>query len=265
MAVSIEKTGKTVQHAINDALEELNLTAEEVVIEVLDEGDSGLLGIGRRPAVVRVTKDEQPVQTLPDETTLPDVDDAAGLDIESERPMADGTDTEVAEPYYGDDDSEDNDEIAPETPAESEAVAYVASILSGIGIHGRISSYRETDTVYIDVMGEDCGAAIGRHGETLDALQYLTSLVANQSSEEHVRVLVDIDGYRRRREDTLVNMASRAADKVLSSGNPYRLQPMSPAERRIVHSSLQGFAGITTYSEGDDPRRRVVIAPADDI
>ncbi|NCC47587.1 MAG: protein jag [Clostridia bacterium] len=266
MAVSIEKTGKTVQHAINDALEALGLTADEVVIEVLDEGDSGLLGIGRRPAQVRVTKDEEPVQTLPDETQLPQVDgfpEDLAEDLPSQTTDPDKTD--VSEPYYGDDDNADNDEGEPETPAEAEAVAYVASILSGIGIHGRISSYRDGETVYIDVMGEDCGAAIGRHGETLDALQYLTSLVANQFSEEHVRIIVDIDGYRRRREDTLINMASRAADKVLSSGNPYRLQPMSPAERRIVHSSLQGFAGITTFSEGDDPRRRVVIAPADDI
>lgn len=263
MAVSIEKSGKTVQHAINDALEALNASADDVVIEVLDEGEpGGILGIGRKPAKVRVTLDDMQTDAV--------VEDAA-----TTPGMANRSDQDDV--YYGDDDElaedsdedaserdEDSDEIGLESPEEAEATAYVASILSGIGIHGRISSYREDNTVYIDVNGEDCGAAIGRRGETLDALQYLATLVANKNSEERVRVMLDIDGYRRRREDSLINLADRTARKVMKSGRPFRLQAMSPAERRIVHSSLQQFDGITTYSEGDDPQRRVVIAPASD-
>ncbi len=126
------------------------------------------------------------------------------------------------------------------------------SILSGIGIHGRISSYRDGETVYIDVMGEDCGAAIGRHGETLDALQYLTCMVANQFSEEHVRIIVDIDGYRRRREDTLIIWPSRAVIKY-SVPPPVSASADVSAERRIVHSSLQGFAGIKPSVKGMTP------------
>lgn len=255
MAESVEVTGKTVQHAINDALEQLGVSSDDVLIEVLDEGESGgLLGIGRKPAKVRVSLAQE------DQT-----------DNEEDRRVGLPEDVD----YYGDEeddessDEEGNDEEAEasevtESPEEAEATAYVASILSGIGIHGRISSYRDDDTIYIDVAGEDCGAAIGRHGETLDALQYLATLVANKISQSRVRVILDIDEYRRRRESNLVDMADRMAEKVLSSGKPYRLKPMSPADRRIVHSSLQRFEGITTFSEGNDPRRRVVIAPEDE-
>ncbi len=233
MPISIEKTGKTVQQAINDALEELGLTDDDVVIEVLDEGDNGgLLGLGRRPAKVRVTADDQ-----------------------SETPGDEGL---PANEYYGDDDEYAGD---PETPEEAETASYVAAILSGIGIHGKISSFRDGDTLHIEVNGRDCGAAIGRHGETLEAIQYLASLVANKYSEERIRVIVDIGGYRRRRENTLINLAERTADKVLNSGHSINLEPMNPAERRIIHSTLQDFPGVTTYSEGEEPERHVVIAP----
>ncbi|MGI6334538.1 MAG: RNA-binding cell elongation regulator Jag/EloR [Saccharofermentanales bacterium] len=229
MALSIEKSGKTVQRAINEALDELGLSVDDVVIEVLDEGEPGLLGLGRRPATVRITVEE------------PDQD----------------RDTETTE-YYGDDEDYAGD---PETPEEAETMDYVASILSGIGIHGRISSYREGDTLHIDVTGQDCGAAIGRRGETLDAIQYLASLVANRVSETRIRVIVDIAGYRRRRQETLIGIAQRTAKKVARSGELFNLEPMNPAERRIIHAALQDFPGVTTYSEGEDAKRHVVVAP----
>ena len=232
MGKFVEKTAKTVQIAINEALEELGATPDDVIIEVLDEGEGGgLLGIGRRPARVRVSLDT----------------DSEAVQEEPETPE-----------YYGDDAYSGD----PETPEEAETTAYVASILSGIGIHGKISSYREDGTLYIDVNGNDCGAAIGRHGETLEAIQYLASLVANKVSEERIRVILDIGGYRRRRESTLINMAERAAEKVVRSGRNFALEPMNPAERRIVHSALQTYPGVTTFSEGEEPDRHVIIAPS---
>ena len=104
-----------------------------------------------------------------------------------------------------------------------------------------------------------CGAAIGRHGETLDAISYLTSLVANKYSEEHIRVSLDIGGYKKRREAMLISMAQKAASRASRSGRPVALEAMNPAERRIVHSALQTFSGITTHSEGEEPYRRVVV------
>ncbi len=244
MALSIEKTAKTVQQAINDALDELGLSVEDVIIEVLEEGESGgILGLGRKQAKVRVTVENPAAQEEPAEF--------AEADMESAEPE---------EEYYGDEEYAGD----PETPEEAETSAYVASILSGIGIHGKISSYRDGDTLHIEVTGPDCGAAIGRHGETLEAIQYLASLVANKISEERIRVILDIGGYRRRRENTLIGMAERAADKVVHSGVNFSLEPMNASERRIIHSALQSFPGVTTFSEGEEPQRHVVIAPRQD-
>jgi spoIIIJ-associated protein len=231
MGTIVEKTAKTVQIAINEALDELGATADDVVIEVLDEGEGGgILGIGRRPAKVRVSLETE---------------------LAPSNPETEG------QAYYGDD-SYSGD---PESPEEAEATAYVAAVLSGIGIHGKISSYREENTLFIDVNGSDCGAAIGRHGETLEAIQYLASLVANKASQERVRVILDIGGYRRRREITLISMAEKAAESVVRNGRNFTLEPMNPSERRIVHSALQSFPGVMTYSEGEEPERHVIIAP----
>lgn len=232
MSLMVEKTGKTVQQAINDALSELQAAPEDVLIEVLDEGESGgLLGLGRRPARVRVS-------------------------VVAEEPLPEADTAELV--YYGDDEYAGD----PETPEEAETTNYVAAILSGIGIHGKISSYREDNTLHIDVTGSDCGAAIGHHGETLDAIQYLASLVANKHASEHVRVALDISGYRQRRESMLTTMAERAAEKVSRTGRAFRMEPMNPAERRIIHACLQNYPGVTTHSEGEEPERHVIISPA---
>jgi spoIIIJ-associated protein len=247
VALSIEKSARSVQQAINDALDELGLSVDDVVIEILDEGESGgLLGLGRKMARIRVTVDEPVVDQLPEDEPVESISEES--DAESD------TDLFSSESYAGD----------PETPEEAETSAYVANILSGIGIHGKISSYREGDTLRVDVSGPDCGAAIGRHGETLEAIQYLASLVANKYSEERVRVILDIGGYRRRRESTLISIAERTADKVSRSGQAINLEPMNAAERRIIHSALQNYPGVTTFSEGEDPERHVIIAPSQD-
>ena len=265
MPLSVEKTGRSVQQAINDALEELGMTDDEVIIEVLDEGEAGLLGLGRRPARVRVTADEEPAAVVdssftgedsePDEHGYPA---DGGYAANGRLPADNGLPAELADDYFGDDEYAGDQE----TPEEAETVAYVAAILSGIGIHGKISSFRDGDTLHIDVMGRDCGAAIGRHGETLEAIQYLASLVANKASTERIRIVVDIGGYRRRRENTLISLAERTAEKVSLSSERISLEPMNPAERRIIHSALQDYPGITTFSEGEEPERHIVIAPS---
>lgn len=225
MEKTVTKTAKTVEEAIFLAVEELGVSEDEAVVEIIDEGASGgFLGMGKKLATVQVT-----------------------ANVSEEEPV-----------YYGDDESFEGDAV---TEAEDEAVAFVAEILSGIGIHGKLDSYREADTIYIRVTGQDCGAAIGRHGETLDAISYLTSLVANKHSEERIRVSLDIGGYKKRREAMLVTMAQKAASRAARSGRPVELEAMNPAERRIIHSALQTFAGVSTHSEGEEPQRRVVVSP----
>lgn len=229
MAIIVETTGKTIQEAIKAALSQLKVSEEDVVIEVLDEGDAGgILGIGKKNAKVRVTLEEEQDKTQ---------DEAI---------------------YYGDD---ENYAGEAETPEETAALDFISKVLSGIGVRGNISSYREDDTVYINVTGRDVGAIIGRRGETLDSMQYLTSLVMNRHSEQRYRVILDIGGYRKRREETLVSLAKRTAEKVIKIQKSYEMEPMNAAERRIIHSTLQNFPGVTTFSEGEDPERCVIIAP----
>ena len=228
MEKTVVKTGKTVDEAIESALAELGVSKEDAKIEVINEPAGGFLGLGSKEAEVKVTAD-----------------------------VSDAEEEEVV--YYGDDESFEGDAVSE---AEDAAVQFVAEVLSGIGIHGNIDSYREDDAIYISVSGADCGAAIGRHGETLESISYLTNLIANKHSEERVHVHLDVGGYKRHREQVIKNLADRAASKVRRTGRKVAMEAMNPAERRIVHSYLQDINGVTTHSEGEEPDRRVIVTPA---
>ena len=235
MGKSVIKTGATVDEAIEAALSELGCTKEQVTIEVVEEGtEGGFLGLGRKDAEVKVTVNS----------------DEAAAPAES----ADDT-------YYGDDESFEGDAVSE---AEDAAANFVAEVLSGIGIHGNMDSYREDDTIYISVTGSDCGAAIGRHGETLEAISYMTNLIANKHSEQRVHVYLDVGGYRKHREQVIKGLADKAVSKVRRSGRKVMMEAMSPAERRIVHSYLHDVNGVTTHSEGVEPNRCVVVTPDTD-
>ena len=236
MEKSVVKTGATVDEAIEAALTELGCTKEQATIEVIEEGtEGGFLGLGRKDAQVRVTVNAE---------------DAAP----SESAEADDT-------YYGDDENFEGDAVSE---AEDAAANFVAEVLSGIGIHGNMDSYREDDTIYISVTGSDCGAAIGRHGETLEAISYMTNLIANKHSEQRVHVYLDVGGYRKHREQVIKGLADKAVSRVRRSGRKVTMEAMSPAERRIVHSYLQDVNGVTTHSEGVEPNRCVVVTPDTD-
>ncbi len=226
MEKSVTKTAKSVEEAVELALAELGVEKDQANVEVLEE-EKGFLGLGTKEVTVRVTAD-----------------------------VAEAEEEDDGDVYYGDDESFEGDEAGE---AEDAAVSFVAEVLSGIGIHGKLDSYREEDVIYITVNGQDCGAAIGRHGETLDSISYLTNLVANRHSEERLRVVLDIGGYRKHREEVLISMAHKAANHVLRSKRAYVLEAMNPSERRIVHAELQNVKGVTTHSEGEEPNRKVVV------
>ena len=227
MEKTITKTGKTVEEAIKAALEELGVAEENCKIEIISEPKGGFMGLGGKEAEDKVTADIE--------------------DSEAE---------EEDVVYYGDDESFEGDAVSE---AEDAAVRFVAEVLSGIGIHGNMDSYREDDTIYISVSGNDCGSAIGRHGETLEAITYMTTLIANKHSEERVRVHLDVGGYRKHREQVLINLANKAAFKVRKTGRKVVMEPMTPSERRLVHSHLQSFNGVETHSEGEEPNRRIIV------
>lgn len=146
------------------------------------------------------------------------------------------------------------------TPAV-EAKRFVDGLLQHMGIEGEaFLSEGEDGQILIDVRGEDMGAVIGRRGDTLDAIQYLTSLTVNRGKEEHIRVAIDTEGYRAKREESLQRLARKMAGKVLKYRKNMTLEPMNPYERRIIHATLQEYQGVTTYSTGTEPNRRVVVA-----
>ncbi|MCR4398445.1 MAG: protein jag [Firmicutes bacterium] len=200
---SVEKRGKTVEEAVNLALQELGVGRDAVSIEVLEEGAKGLFGLlGSRGARVRVT-------VKPEKGTF-----VKGL--------------------LGD----------------------VARAL-GITLFSRVT---ETDEyIFVEVTGSEAGMLIGRHGQALDSLQYLINVAAQRVCDDKRRVVVDIEGYRKRREEVLRRVAERAAEKVKRTGKPVVLDPMPPHERRIVHLALQKDETVETHSEGEEPYRRIVI------
>ncbi len=207
MAYSIEKTGKTVQEAITAALSELNLTEEDVDIEVIEEGTKGIFGIiGSKVARIKVTVREE---------------NNNRCDIASD---------------------------------------FLYTILNNMEVEADISVSEDDENIVVDINGDDIGIIIGRRGETMDALQYLTSLVVNKEYEDYKRVILNVENYRQKREETLVKLANRLAEKVVKYKKPVTLEPMNPYERRIIHSSLQGHRSVETFSTGEEPKRKVVIA-----
>ncbi len=202
MAISIEKTAKTVQEAVALALDELNSDESRVDIEVLDEGTKGIFGIRSKMARVRVT--------------------------------------------------------VKETSADK-AKTFLFDVFAKMNINVALDVEEDEESVMIKINGKDIGIIIGRRGETLDSLQYLTSLVVNKNRENYQRVVLDVENYRQKREDTLISLANRLAERVVKYKKNITLEPMNPYERRVIHSSLQNHRYVETYSVGDEPNRKVVI------
>jgi spoIIIJ-associated protein len=141
------------------------------------------------------------------------------------------------------------------------ARTFLQEVTEKMDLDVSIKVFVSAETVYVDIEGPDSGTIIGKRGQTLDAIQYLTSLVVNKDKEGYLRVVIDAEGYRRKRELTLEKLANRLADKAQRSGRSIRLEPMNPYERKVIHTALQSRPEVTTKSEGEEPYRRVIIEP----
>jgi len=148
-----------------------------------------------------------------------------------------------------------------ETPVSNEAKEYLEGLLKRMDVDIELTAFQNEDGIFLSAKGPDAGTLIGYRGETLDALQYLVSLKVNKGEDDYKRVSLDAEDYRAKREEILVKLANRLADKAVKTGRKVALEPMNPYERRILHSALQGHPGVRTHSEGVDPYRRVVITP----
>ncbi|MBQ6426308.1 MAG: protein jag [Clostridia bacterium] len=265
---SMEFSGRTVDEAIFVGLNEMGVTIDEVEIETLQDETKGLFGFGARQARVRLTERETPVsmdfQHIREEQPQREKKDRPqGRRGESRknsnsrrkghRDTRDAGRREPADRYQYDRD------LVKEVPGSK----FLADLLVKMGVHSALSAVKADGGYRICIETDTDGLLIGRRGETLDAIQYLTSLVANQGREDYVRITIDTEGYRSRREDTLRRLAKREAVHVLETGRPVALEAMNPYERRVLHCALQDMEGVVTYSEGEEPDRHVVIAPAE--
>jgi spoIIIJ-associated protein len=266
----IESKGKTVDEAVFSGLLKMDLSIDEVDIEILDEG-GGLF----KSAKVRMTKKK--------DSELPGKIEMAGEKLETPPAKRETPRYEAPRREARRDDKKGRapqrrreydqmyerkaEEAEPVTPKEpqNDAEKFLYGLFERMGINVTLKSEKlQDDILRIDMSGRAMGMLIGRRGETLDALQYLTSLVSNNGKEEYLKVMLDTENYRKKREEALKRLALRLADKVVKSGKKVVLEPMNPYERRILHATLQDHPGITTYSEGEDPFRSVVVALKDE-
>ena len=142
-----------------------------------------------------------------------------------------------------------------------EAMVFMRDTISKMGVDASVEQEERSEGIYFNIVGSDIGILIGKRGQTLDSLQYLVNLVANRHAENHIRLYLDAEGYRERRKEALETLASRLSDKALRTDREVRLEPMNAHERKIIHTALQNIDEVSTYSEGQEPHRRIVIVP----
>ncbi len=251
MTKYLETTGRTEQAAIDAALEQLGLDRDEVSVEILDRPKQGFLGIGSTPARVRVSyegPDDEP-EEAPAEVEAPKAPEKVVYEApkKQEKPAPKG----ILEPE-------------PTTPVDDDAAQAITAFLTGLLQYMDMDctvtvglSQRGAYEVRLD--GDDLGRIIGRRGDTLDAIQQLTGYAVNRGRRERIRVHLDAEGYRARREESLAAMARRQAEKAIRYQRSVTLEPMNAYERHVVHTALQGYPHISTHSEGAEPNRRTVI------
>lgn len=225
-------TGKTVEDAVEQGLSRLGTSREHVSVTVLEQPSKGFLGfIGARKAKIELT-------LLPESAV-----DEAATEASSSMQYAPAI---AAEP-------------ASDIDPYEEAVRFVRETAVGMGLEVELKLRHGKGESVLDISGTDLGMLIGRRGQTLDALQYLTNIVANRYAAHYVKIVLDVENFRLRRQQTLENLAERLAVQVIQTGKEIILEPMPSNERKIIHATLQRYAGVRTFSKGDEPHRRVII------
>jgi spoIIIJ-associated protein len=243
---TLEIIAPTVEEAIAQGLEQLGLTADAVSVEVLDTANKGLFGLGKSQVRVRLT------------VNGPESEEAVEVE-----PAAFESDPEPA-PVQKAAPTLEHDVLLDRTES------VISKLIHMMGLEAQVSAhYGDTDRddrryINVDVRGKDLSVLIGRRSETLNAFQYVASLIIGKDTQQFVQLTVDVEGYRERREKQLVQMANRMADQVAKNGRKQTLEPMPSAERRIIHIALREHPAVTTESTGEEPYRKVVILPKED-
>jgi len=300
MARTIDATGRSIDEAIFNGLKELEISIDEVEIDIIQQESKGILGIGAKPAIVRLTEREPEDVVMP-EYLNPENQRRERSDRREKRDRRDRRDrrerTESAESAQAEEaaepaaesaevseerprrerrdrrrkgDRERNDRREPKEPPEgfteeaaegNPAAEFLKGLLQHMNVEGTVLAKAEDEGIRLYIDKSTMGMLIGHRGETLDAMQYLTSLAVNRNrkQEGYTRVSIDTEGYREKREETLARLARKIAGQVKATGRSRTLEPMNPYERRVLHATLQNHPYVATRSEGEEPNRRVVI------
>ena len=270
---SIRVSAKTVDDAITEALIQLGVTSDRLEYEVIEKGSPGFLGIGMKQAVIEARRKPEPepepeqeeISVRPEKPEIKETEKEAPVSAKKERSEKKSKKEKEVK--------EIKEEAKPEEPKREETVLaevqdvtiqaveeFLRNTLNAMDMEVEIKSEIDSDgSLSINMTGEHMGILIGKRGQTLDALQYLANRVANKHQEGYVRVKLDTENYRARREETLRHLAKNIAHKVKRTRRPVALEPMNPYERRIIHSALQSDPYVTTHSEGEEPYRKVVV------
>ena len=238
----IETTGKTERDALNKALKELGLEEDDISIEVITRAKTGFLGIGSCPAKIRVTYE------VPDEPA-PVAEEPAPT-VEPEAPTAEPVEAPVEAPVM---------EADPERKEKIET--FLTGLLERLEVPAEIKlQVNEAGIYQVELVGKNLGALIGRRGETLDAIQQLTNYAVNRGQSKRIRIHIDAENYRAKREESLQRLARKTAGKALKYRRNMMLEPMNAYERHVIHAALQSYnPAISTYSTGTEPNRRIVV------
>ena len=259
------KTGKSVDEAVREALKELNISREKAEIEILDEGQKGFLGlIGSKDATVKVWPREDETKSILNEIFNEEIEteksqEAVHEDVELEIENNEVSTEEVQEVIDVEEGTksieEENEEIL------DAAREFISKILDTFELENSVEMELKDNVLTINVNGDEnrLGILIGKRGVTLDSIQYILNLIVNKKSSRYIRVNLDSSGYRKKRKETLINLAKKMANKVTKTGRSVKLEPMNSYERKIIHTALQDYEGVLTHSEGKDPFRKVVI------
>ena len=288
MKGSIRVSAKTLDDAITEALIQLGVTSDRLEYNVIEKGSAGFLGIGMKQAVIEAWKKEdkeeeeflkaveETIRENPVKEYFAKEDNVKEDDVkEHQAEEAAKKEEAVREEKTEKDEASANAKEEKSEPVsvkekellakvEDETIRYVEQFvkdtLKAMDMDVEITSSIDKDgALYVDMKGENMGILIGKRGQTLDSLQYLANRVANKHQSGYVRVKLDTENYRARREETLKHLAKNIAHKVKRNRRPVILEPMNPYERRIIHSTLQSDPYVTTHSEGEEPYRKVVV------
>lgn len=261
----IEVSGKNVDEALTNALIKLETTSDKVEYEVIEKGSAGFLGMGRKLAVIKVRKKEdKPVEVnvkAKETETQKVADSSVSYEPVKAEPVKSVDNNEIK------DDSHEQPKktskyttVMPNEEVERRITTFLGDMFKAMNLEVKIDvKFDDPDCVNVELSGPNMGVLIGKRGQTLDSIQYLTSLVVNKGKDKYVRIKVDTEDYRNRRKETLESLAKNIAYKVKRSRKPVSLEPMNPYERRIIHSTLQNDKFVSTRSEGEEPFRHVVV------